>query len=161
MDAWVQWVIAAGCCLVTRQNLAVRRHPTTAVGLRASTRPALRTWLVGHGDLGAASVMSDILAKPALLIIKRSYWDQFADGTKTIEYRRHRRMFTTRTFWPGRSVRIVYQYRNATPTLMAEVTRFDVDRAANHPFMTEIYPDLAPSDEIALIHLAVDFSQTK
>jgi hypothetical protein len=95
--------------------------------------------------------------KPAVLVVKRVYWNAFADGTKTIEYRRHRGLFTAKTFRPGRDVLIYYHYWfDRYPSLNAMVLDFTVDVAANHPNMLAVYPDLKPTDEVALIHLAVE-----
>jgi hypothetical protein len=67
-------------------------------------------------------------AKPYPLVVKRVFFDQFAAGTKTIEYRRHRGQFTERTFWPGRPVSIRCGYDGKGPRLAARVTRFQVAR---------------------------------
>jgi hypothetical protein len=51
-----------------------------------------------------------INARFPLIVVKRVYFDQFAAGTKMVEYRRHRKPFTQRAFYPGRWVRIAYNY---------------------------------------------------
>jgi hypothetical protein len=68
--------------------------------------------------------------KPALLVVRRVYFERFASGAKTIEHRRHRPPFTARTFYPGRRlVRIAYNYNVAKlPSLIAQVISFDVMR---------------------------------
>jgi hypothetical protein len=97
------------------------------------------------------------LERLPLIVVKRCYWDDFRAGTKTIEYRRHKRQFTARVYYPGRRVRIAYNYNLALhPTLMATVKRFEVALASVHPEMLDFYQGLRPSDEIALIHLQVE-----
>jgi hypothetical protein len=65
--------------------------------------------------------------------------------------------FTARVYYPGRRVRIAYNYNLALhPTLMATVKRFEVALASVHPEMFDFYQGLRPSDEIALIHLQVE-----
>jgi hypothetical protein len=92
-----------------------------------------------------------------LIVVKRVYFDQFAAGTKTIEFRRHRKPFTQRAFYPGRLVRLAYYYDIArNPSLLARVTRFEVAPARDHPALLDVYPQLQPDDELALIHLERD-----
>jgi hypothetical protein len=86
------------------------------------------------------------------------FFDQYAAGTKTIEYRRHRGHFTERTFWPGRPIVIRYSYNAAqSPELAARVVRFEVrrleDTGESAAGLKSIYPALADGDEIAMIHL--------
>ncbi len=92
-----------------------------------------------------------------LIVVKRAYFDQFAAGSKTVEYRRHRPPFTARTFYPGRWVRIAYNYDvKRCPSLIAQVISFDVAPARDHPELIEVYPTLLPDDELALIKLAIE-----
>jgi hypothetical protein len=91
-----------------------------------------------------------------LIVVKRRYYDEFIAGTKTVEYRRHRKPFTERAFYPGRWVRIAYSYNiNKFPSVLARVTGFAVAPARDHPAMREVYPQLGDADELALIHLDV------
>ena len=90
-----------------------------------------------------------------LIVVKRVYFDEYATGRKTIEYRRYGRMFTERTFYPGRRVRIKYQYNNNAPELAATVRRFEWALACDGPDLSTVYPSLKPDDEIALIHLQI------
>jgi hypothetical protein len=95
--------------------------------------------------------------RPPLIVVKRVYFDQYAAGTKTIEYRRHRPPFTARVFYPGRVVRIAFNFNvKRFPSLLAKVARFDVTRACDHPELVEVYPELLPDDEIALIALLLE-----
>jgi hypothetical protein len=97
-----------------------------------------------------------INARFPLIVVKRVYFDQFAAGTKMVEYRRHRKPFTQRAFYPGRWVRIAYNYDiNKYPSLIARVTGFTIAPAREHLPMLKIYPDLGPDDELALISLDV------
>ena len=100
-----------------------------------------------------------INARFPLIVVKRVYYDQFAAGTKTIERRLHRPPFTVRAFYPGRWVRIAYNFNVAkTPSLIAKVISFEVVRAGDVAGWVElcsIYPKLDPDTEIALITLAV------
>src|ERR1700726_1409986 len=95
-------------------------------------------------------------ARFPLIVVKRVYYDQFAAGTKTIEYRRHRKPFTERAFYIGRWVRIAYNYNiNKYPSLIARVTGFELASARGHISLLKIYPDLGPDDVLALISLDV------
>jgi hypothetical protein len=95
-----------------------------------------------------------------LIVVKRMYYDQFAGGTKTIEHRRHRPPFTARVFYPGRVVRIAYNFNiKKTPSLLAMVISFSIAPARSlneHPELIEVWPTLLPDDEIALIKLAIE-----
>jgi hypothetical protein len=96
------------------------------------------------------------LQSTALLVVKRIWFDQFATGKKTIEYRRHRGQFTARTFYPGRAVRIAYRYDwQRFPSLAAEVVAFRVIRARDAPDQSDCYADILPDDEIAEIFLRI------
>jgi hypothetical protein len=91
-----------------------------------------------------------------LIVVKRRYYDEFSAGTKTVEYRLHKKPFTERAFYPDRWVRIAFNYNiDKNPSLLAMVTRFAVEPARNHPAMFELYPDMAPDTELALITLDV------
>lgn len=90
-----------------------------------------------------------------LLILKKRYWEAFARGEKTTEFRRHRPPFVARTFAPGRLVRLSYNYDLARyPRLVARIADFEVRIARDHPELLDVYPELRPDDELALIHLA-------
>jgi hypothetical protein len=105
-----------------------------------------------------------INARFPLLVVKRVYYEQFAAGTKTIEYRLHRKPFTKHTYYPGRFVRLAYNYDvKRYPSMLAIVRSFEVVRAkdARSLWITnesataifDVYPDLEPDDELALITL--------
>jgi hypothetical protein len=94
---------------------------------------------------------------PALIIVKRRFYDAFASGEKTTELRRHRPPFTERVFYPGRLVRVAYNYNIArNPSLLGWVRSFDVHLAENYPELRELYPELRDDDEIAAISIALD-----
>jgi len=92
-----------------------------------------------------------------MIVVKRKWFDEFAAGRKTIEYRRYGRMFNEAVFYPGRAVRIANGYDpNRAPVLHAVVKRFERTLACDCAHMpTGAYPDLKPEDELALIHLEV------
>ena len=96
--------------------------------------------------------------RPGQLILKRCYFDEFAAGTKTTEYRRHQGQFTARNFRIGRRILIAYRYDHAKaglPHLTGVVRSFEV-RPAHGSFLAEMqetYPDMQPGDEVALIGL--------
>ena len=95
--------------------------------------------------------------KVPLIVVRRAYFKLFAGGAKTIEYRRHRPPFTARTFYPGRWVRIAYNYDvKRCPSLLATVISFDVAPAGEYPKMLEIFPNMLLDDELALITLAIE-----
>jgi hypothetical protein len=50
------------------------------------------------------------LERLPLIVVKRCYYDEFSSGVKTIEYRRHKGQFNACVFYPGRRVRIAYNY---------------------------------------------------
>jgi hypothetical protein len=94
--------------------------------------------------------------KMPLIIVKKRFFDAFCAGTKTIEYRRHRRPFVASTFYPGRIVRLVYNYDiRRYPGRLARVDGFVVRSAGACPDLSGVYPGLDPADEIALITLAL------
>jgi hypothetical protein len=92
---------------------------------------------------------------PPLIVVRRAEYEAFAAGTKTIEYRRHRRPFTRAAFYPGRIVRLAYNFNvKSHPSRLAIVRAFDVRPAASIGIdLSPYYPDLAASDELALIKL--------
>ena len=90
-----------------------------------------------------------------VIVVKRKWLDEFAAARKTIEYRRYGRMFTERTFYPGRRVRLACQYSMRGLVLSAMVHRFERVLAGNMPDLSDVYPDLKPNDELALIHLEI------
>ncbi|SRR6266851_5877004 len=95
--------------------------------------------------------------KAPLIVVRRAYFDQFEAGTKTIEHRRHRPPVTARVFYPGRLVRIAYNFNvKRHPSVLARVISFDVAAARENPKMIEIYPDVLLDDEVALITLAIE-----
>jgi hypothetical protein len=99
--------------------------------------------------------MNQISQRVPVIIIKRKWLDEFAAGRKTIEYRRYGRMFTERTFYPGRRVRLTCQYSMRGLILSATVKRFQRALASDRPDLLDVYPDLKPDAEMALIHLDV------
>ena len=98
--------------------------------------------------------------RPGQLILKRRYFDEFASGIKTIEYRRHRGQFTARNFRIGRRFRLAYSYswrQQGMPHLDAIVRSFEA-RPACGPLLADMrgtYPDLGEGEEVALIGLNV------
>jgi hypothetical protein len=97
------------------------------------------------------------------LIVKRFFFDMFASGIKTVEYRRHRPPFVAKNFPPGRPVRIAYRYQDLGAdgrSLLATCEAFEVARVSmlDHDtaaLVRAIYPNLGADDEIALIKLLV------
>jgi hypothetical protein len=66
-----------------------------------------------------------INARFPLIVVKRVYYEQFAAGTKTIEYRLHRKPFTKRAYYPGRFVRLAYNDDvKRYPSMLAIVRSF-------------------------------------
>ncbi len=100
-----------------------------------------------------------INARFPLIVVKREFYDAFEAGTKTVERRLHRPPFTVRAFYPGRWVRIAYNFNVAKlPSLIARVTSFELVAARDVEGWIElktIYPKLDPGAEIALIELAI------
>jgi hypothetical protein len=64
--------------------------------------------------------------------------------------------FTERVFYPGRWVRLAYNYDvKRYPSMLAIVRSFDLASARDHPQLREVYPQLRDDDEFALITLDV------
>lgn len=105
--------------------------------------------------------MLPINMKAPLIVVKREFYDQFIAGTKTVEYRRHRRPFLATTYYPGRFVRLAYSYDvYKYPTRLARVVSFELLRVEQlRPDeiagLQTLYRDLVGSDEIALITIAL------
>lgn len=103
-----------------------------------------------------------LLESRLVIAVKRIYFDAYARGDKTIEYRRSKPPFTAKTFWPGRPVWIATSYNlNLAQKLPARVRRYElaplwtldldlIDR------LRTLYAGLAGSDPIAMIHLAIE-----
>jgi hypothetical protein len=104
-------------------------------------------------------MIAPLTTKPALLIVKKRFFNAFASGEKSTEFRRHRAPFTKRVYFPGRWVRIAYNYDvRRSPSLVAQVIRFDVALAGDHPeaeALRSVYPDLPDDAEIAAIALSI------
>src|SRR5436305_12848880 len=93
-------------------------------------------------------------ARWPLIVVKRRYFDAFVSGVKRFEYRRHRPPFTRRAFYPGREVRLAYSYNiNRHPARLARVVSFELRRACDCPDLSTAYPDIAATDELAVIEL--------
>jgi hypothetical protein len=93
------------------------------------------------------------------LVVKRDFFEAFANGTKTIEYRQNKPPFTARNFWPGRPVLVAYHY-DAYPHLAAVCAGFAVAPLStlDDPIIDRlraIYPRLDAAAAIALISLRV------
>src|SRR5271163_664358 len=100
-------------------------------------------------------------ARFPLIVVKRPFYDLFEAGTKTVERRLHRPPWTARVFYPGRVVRIAFNYDlRRYGSLLARVIAFDVAPARDHPELVAIYPAMLPDDEIALIELVMTADQT-
>jgi hypothetical protein len=70
------------------------------VNLSSTRRLALHRILTNASDALLVIVMGRSSVFP--LVVQRDVFNAFANGTKTIEYRRHKPPFTARNFWPGR-----------------------------------------------------------
>jgi hypothetical protein len=104
--------------------------------------------------------------KRPLIVVKRVFYDAFAAGTKTTEYRRHRPPFTRRSLFPGREILIAcnYNIKREPAPMLARVLSFDVmptwqameyikvsTRGDRVPSLTDMYHNLVDDDEIAAI----------
>jgi hypothetical protein len=99
--------------------------------------------------------MRPVNERVPLIVVKRRWFDAFATGLKTVEYRRYGRTFTERTFYPGRPVRIWFSYDpRRSGELSATVRKFERVTAQVCPEILAIYSDLTMRDLIAAIHLA-------
>lgn len=93
---------------------------------------------------------------PMYLVLKREYFDAFAEGSKSIEYRRYGGQFTERVYFVGRRVVLATRYDRRALVMPARVTTFRIEPAIKHPDMIEFYGGrLAPGDQVALIGLEV------
>lgn len=113
----------------------------------------------------AATAESADVTSPApdvklpMIVVRRKFYDAFLDGSKTTEYRRHKRPFTEKTFHAGRTIRLAYHYNiRLFPSRLARITRVTIVPAGsldNFESLRASYPDLAPSDEIIAIGLVL------
>jgi hypothetical protein len=96
--------------------------------------------------------------KPLFLLLKRKYWEQFAAGTKTVEWRPYGARFNERVLRPGRPIVLSCGYIG--PRLYATVTQFEiVDRAGAPPEARAIYPQQQKFAKISL-ELSVPCTET-
>ena len=104
-------------------------------------------------DLG----QSNPIVKLPMIVVRREFYDAFVNGSKTTEYRRNKRPFTTETFYTGRTIRLAYNYNlNRFPSRLARITDVNILRAGSLDRYTSLqrsYPDLTPEDEIICIGL--------
>jgi hypothetical protein len=97
------------------------------------------------------------------LIVKRPFFDMFASGIKSVEYRRHRPPFVAKNFPGGRPVRIASRYQDLGAggrSLLAHVEAFEVARVSmlehdTAALVRATYPSLGADDEIAVIRLRI------
>ena len=75
--------------------------------------------------------------------LRTEYFNQFADGSKSIEYRRHTRQWTAKHCYPGRLVMLSHGYSGRR--LSAVIEHFEV-----RVMDSEVY---GPQAELSLIHL--------
>jgi hypothetical protein len=133
----------------------MQRNKRPATGCRTPDRPTkrepIRSLLVMHAPLFP-------------LIVKRPFFDMFASGIKSVEYRRHKAPFVAKNFWPGRRVRIACRYQDLGAggrSLLATCEAFEVARVSmlehdTAALVRAIYPSLGADDEIALIRLRAE-----
>lgn len=77
-------------------------------------------------------------AKPLFVPLKGEWFDQFADGTKTVEYRKYGPGWNERTIYAGRPVILSKGYSGAR--IDAVVVSFELVKARDVPRATELYP---------------------
>lgn len=82
--------------------------------------------------------------RPLFIALRTEYFEQFKAGTKTIEYRRHERMWNARACRPGRRVVLSHGY-SGRGRLDAVIVRFETKIMDS-----EIY---GKAQELALIHI--------
>lgn len=103
--------------------------------------------------------MLPINLKAPLIVVKKPIYYRYLDGSKTIEYRLHRKPFTRGAFWPGRIVRLAYNYNiKINPSRLARVVAFNVATAGDIGKAIDLasdYGELDPATEIALIELTL------
>jgi hypothetical protein len=95
--------------------------------------------------------------KLPMIVVRREFYDAFLNGSKTTEYRRNKRPFTTKTFYTGRTVRLAYHYNiRLYPSRLARINQTNIVQACsldNFASLRKSYPDLTPEDEIICIGL--------
>lgn len=92
--------------------------------------------------------------RPLFVPLKRAFFEAFARGEKTEEYRRHGARWNERTCRVGRAVVLSFGYGNAQ-RLQGVVTSFSVDgNAHQRPGWRECYGTTRPS-EAAVIGIRV------
>lgn len=82
--------------------------------------------------------------KPCFLFLKREYFDLFASGEKTTEWRAWDRQFTDKTYRPGRRIVIRAGYTKGQPELSGVIVRTTrVARSRASQIARELYPNAA------------------
>lgn len=76
--------------------------------------------------------------KPLFVPLKTEWFDQFADGTKTVEYRKYGPGWNERTIFAGRRVTLSKGYSGAR--IAAVILSFALVKARDVPRATELYP---------------------
>ncbi len=76
--------------------------------------------------------------KAAFLPLKRKWFDEIKNGTKRVEYRRHKGAFTAKNFYEGRKLKIRLGYSGEE--IEAICQRVVVTKEKSIAFM-EVYPD--------------------
>lgn len=84
-------------------------------------------------------------AVPLFIPLKTRYFEAFKRGDKTIEYRRHDRVWHARNCYPGRRVILSHGYSGGQGRLLGIIVRFET-----RIMDSEIY---GPGQELACIHI--------
>lgn len=85
--------------------------------------------------------------------LKKKYFEQFATGEKTEEFRLYGKRWNERVCVPGRDVVLSCGYSGAR--LDGTISAFNVRRAADVPVMREVYPNIAVDAMVACISITI------
>jgi hypothetical protein len=97
-------------------------------------------------------------SKPLFIPLKAEYYEQFANGTKTTEYRAHGKRWNPETCYIGRDVVLSYGYGKAR-RMQARIVAAEIltNKAASDAFR-EIY---GTQEECIAIHLQITGTGTE
>lgn len=85
--------------------------------------------------------------------LKKKYFEQFAAGEKTEEFRLYGKRWNESVCAPGRDVVLSCGYSGAR--MNGTIRAFAVRRAADVPVMREVYPDVDADTRVACISIAI------
>lgn len=93
------------------------------------------------------------MKRKCFLFLKREYFDLFANGEKSIEWRAWKHQFTDKTYHAGRAIELRAGYSKDAPRLYGVIIKTDrVPRAEAPDVARSIYPD---AQEFCAIYIEI------